>query len=200
VVSREISRNGGRHAYRAYEAQDRADLLTARPKPRKLEANTRLHDEVAKGLAADWSPRQISARLAEEHPHEAEMRVSHETIYETLYLQARGELRTQLKLALREGRTVRVPAGSTRPKQALRSAPVALLVSSAGDGGLDPFGCGGNMTPIVDLAVGEEEVHGTAMKIAVSHVGKASGTLATIKARLYANVLDALRDADNPLG
>jgi len=53
---------------------------------------------------------------------------------------------------------------------------------------------------IVDLAVGEEEVHGTAMQIAASHVGKAGGTLATIKARLYANVLDALRDADNPLG
>jgi Delta3-Delta2-enoyl-CoA isomerase len=53
---------------------------------------------------------------------------------------------------------------------------------------------------IVDLAVSEEEVHGTAMKIAASHVGKAGGTLATIKARLYANVLDALRDADNPLG
>jgi enoyl-CoA hydratase/carnithine racemase len=53
---------------------------------------------------------------------------------------------------------------------------------------------------IVDLAVGEEEVRGSAMKIAGSHVGKAGGTLATIKARLYANVLEALRDTDNPLG
>jgi len=118
VVSREISRNGGRNAYRAHDAQDRADLLMTRPKPRKLEQYARLHDEVAKGLAADWSPQQISARLVEDHPDDPEMRVSHETIYETLYLQARGELRTQLKLALRKGRTVRVPAGSTRPKQA----------------------------------------------------------------------------------
>src|SRR5256714_4949653 len=53
---------------------------------------------------------------------------------------------------------------------------------------------------IVDLAVGEEEVRGSAVKIAGSHAGKAGGTLATIKARLYANVLDTLRDTDNPLG
>ena len=118
VVSREISRNGGRNVYRAHEAQERAGRLAARPKLRKLEQNARLHDEVAKGLAADWSPQQISARLVEDHPDDPELRVCHETIYETLYLQARGELRTQLKLALRKGRTVRVPAGSTRPRQA----------------------------------------------------------------------------------
>jgi enoyl-CoA hydratase/carnithine racemase len=53
---------------------------------------------------------------------------------------------------------------------------------------------------IVDLAVGAEEVRGSAMQIAGAHAGKAGSTLATIKARLYANVLDALRDADNPLG
>lgn len=60
------------------------------------------------GLAEKWSPKQISERLREEHPGDLEMRVSHETIYECLYLQARGELRTQLKLALRQGRTRRV--------------------------------------------------------------------------------------------
>jgi transposase, IS30 family len=118
VVSREIARNGGRRLYRAHAAQERAQVLLARPKVFKLQANAGLHDVVAAGLAADWSPQQISARLVEDHPDDPELRVSHETIYQTLYLQARGELRTELKLALRKGRTVRVPRGSTRPKQA----------------------------------------------------------------------------------
>jgi IS30 family transposase len=118
VVSREIARNGGRHRYRAYAAQERAQVLVARPKVFKLEANTGLHAVVAAGLAADWSPQQISARLVSDHPDDPELRVSHETIYQALYLQARGELRTELKLALRKGRTVRVSRGSTRPKQA----------------------------------------------------------------------------------
>jgi IS30 family transposase len=118
VVSREIVRNGGRESYRAYAAQERADVLVARPKTFKLEANAVLHDAVAAGLVLDWSPQQISARLVVDHPDDLELRVSHETIYQALYLQARGELRTELKLALRKGRTVRVPRGSTRPKQA----------------------------------------------------------------------------------
>jgi IS30 family transposase len=79
-----------------------------RPKPRLLEANTALHDVVNTGLKQDWSPKQISKRLREDYPDDDTMRVSHETIYESLYLQARGELRTQLKIALRQGRTRRI--------------------------------------------------------------------------------------------
>jgi IS30 family transposase len=108
VVSREVERNGGRSAYRAIPAQQRADEQRARPKPRLLEANTALHDVVNAGLKQDWSPKQISKRLREDYPDDDTMRVSHETIYESLYLQARGELRTQLKIALRQGRTRRV--------------------------------------------------------------------------------------------
>ena len=78
----------------------------------------RLHDAVAGGLGEDFSPEQISGRLIELFPDDPGMRVSHETIYQTLFLQARGELRTQLRVALRTGRTRRVPAGSSRPKQA----------------------------------------------------------------------------------
>ena len=118
VVSREIARNGGRDKYRVHAAQRRADELVARPERHKLEMGRRLHDAVALGLAAGWSPQQIAGRLREDYPDEPGMRVSHETIYETLYLQARGELRTELKLALRQGRTQRRPRGSTRPKQA----------------------------------------------------------------------------------
>ncbi|MDQ1306878.1 MAG: hypothetical protein QG671_2710 [Actinomycetota bacterium] len=82
--------------------------MRARPKERRLEASPRLHDAVNDGLAKKWSPEQIAGRLKEDHPDDEGMRVSHETIYECLYLQARGELRTQLKIALRSGRTRRV--------------------------------------------------------------------------------------------
>jgi IS30 family transposase len=118
VVSREISRNGGRENYRVYAAQERFESLRVRPKSRKLEVDRRLHDEVNAGLAQRWSPRQISARMRRDHPDDEAMRVSHETIYETLYVQARGELRTELKLSLRQGRARRVAHGSTRVKAA----------------------------------------------------------------------------------
>jgi IS30 family transposase len=113
VVSREVERNGGRSAYRVIPAQQRADEQRARPKPRLLEANTVLHDVVNAGLKQDWSPKQISKRLREDYPDDDTMRVSHETIYECLYLQARGELRTRLKIALRQGRTCRVSRSRT---------------------------------------------------------------------------------------
>jgi len=119
TIAREIDRNGGVKEYRAVEAQRRADDNRPRPKERKLEVSPRLHDAVNDGLRENWSPKQISERIREDHPDEPEMRVSHETIYECLYLQARGELRTQLTLALRQGRTRRVDrsrAASTRGK------------------------------------------------------------------------------------
>lgn len=118
MISREIARNGGRENYRVHSSQERFESLKLRPKRRKLESDPRLHDIVAEKLLDDLSPQQISGRLVVEFPDDPGMRVSHETIYQTLFLQARGELRTQLKLALRTGRVQRVPRGSTRPKQA----------------------------------------------------------------------------------
>ena len=108
TISREIGRNGGSDDYRAVDAQARCAAMRARPKPRKLEASRRLHDAVHDGLAQNWSPKQISRRLRVDHLDDEAMRICHETVYECLYLQARGELRTQLKLALRKGRTRRV--------------------------------------------------------------------------------------------
>jgi IS30 family transposase len=108
TIYNEIERNGGESNYRAVEAQRRAELNRARPKDRKIEASPRLHDAINDGLQQKWSPEQISKRLREDHIDDAEMRVSHETIYECLYLQARGELRTELTVALRQGRTRRV--------------------------------------------------------------------------------------------
>ena len=98
VIIRELARNGGREKYRAGQAQECAEALACRPKERKLERDRRLHDAVAAGLANDWSPEQIANRLAAAYPDDEAMRVSHETIYECLYLQARGELRTEVKL------------------------------------------------------------------------------------------------------
>ena len=119
TIAREIERNGGANEYRAVDAQRRAEDNLRRPRERKLESSARLHDAVDNGLREKWSPKQISNRLREDYPDDPEMNVSHETIYECLYLQARGELRTQLKLALRQGRTRRVDrsrATSTRGK------------------------------------------------------------------------------------
>jgi transposase, IS30 family len=126
VISREINRNGGRDAYCPIRAQQRADQLRSRPQQRKLDSNSRLHDAVNEGLAQDWSPQQIARRLKRDYPDDEVMHVSHETIYETLFVQARGECRTQLRLALRSERTQRIPAGSTRPTQA-RIAGMVLI-------------------------------------------------------------------------
>ncbi len=119
TISSEIKRNGGAANYRAIAAQERYEQEKARPKERKLVTSARLHDAVNEGLREKWSPEQISARLDDEYPDDLEMKVSHETIYQTLYLQARGELRTELTLALRQGRAKRVPrsrAALTRGK------------------------------------------------------------------------------------
>ena len=113
TIAREIHRNGGAANYRALAAQERYESFKVRPKEHKLVASSQLHDAVNEGLQQKWSPEQISARLTEEYPDDPEMTVSHETIYHTLYLQAKGELRTELKLALRQGRARRIPRSRT---------------------------------------------------------------------------------------
>jgi IS30 family transposase len=127
AISREVDRNGGRYSYRAVDAQARCEEQRARPKMRKLEASAELHDAVNDGLRQRWSPKQISRRLREDYPDDEGMRVSHETVYECLYLQARGELRTQLKLALRKGRTRRV--NRSRPAVARGTIPDMVNIS-----------------------------------------------------------------------
>ncbi len=109
TISREIGRGGGRCRYRALGAQRRAVAHAARPRAGKLSLLPRLREEVEAGLARRWSPQQISARLRLDHPEDEEMRISHETIYRSLYVQSRGELRRELTRALRSGRTRRRP-------------------------------------------------------------------------------------------
>jgi transposase, IS30 family len=117
TITREIARSralvGGGYKkaypkpYRAVAAQRKAEVRARRPKPSKLATNQRLHDVVAQGLKDLWSPQQISHRLVEDFPDDAEMRVSHEAIYQSLYVQARGGLRRELSACLRTGRAVR---------------------------------------------------------------------------------------------
>jgi transposase, IS30 family len=111
TVGREIARCGGRRGYRPLRAERIAGRLARRPKPGKLSSCPRLLAAVQAGLARCWSPQQISARLRVEYPQDAEMRISHETIYRSLYVQSRGELRRQLAANLRTGRHARRSRG-----------------------------------------------------------------------------------------
>ena len=114
TVSRELRRNApGRkvHLYRANVAQSTADRRARRPKPGKLAAHAPLREYVQAKLAGDehWSPEQIACRLPVDFPDDEQMRICHETIYQALYVQGRGELRRELARCLRTGRTLRRP-------------------------------------------------------------------------------------------
>jgi IS30 family transposase len=107
TVSREVARNGGAKRYRATSADRRAWDQGRRPKQGKLAECPRLRREVAEKLSLKWSPEQISRWLAGAHPDDPEMHVSHETIYLSLFVQSRGELRRELHHSLRTGRVIR---------------------------------------------------------------------------------------------
>jgi IS30 family transposase len=112
TVGREIEANGGRRRYRAYWAQDRADTRARRPKPRWTEARPELWAEVQELIRTKkWSPEQIARRLRREHAGESQWCVSHEAIYQAVYVQAKGELRRELAACLRSGRATRRPHG-----------------------------------------------------------------------------------------
>jgi IS30 family transposase len=107
TVSREVARHGGRDRYRAARADDRAWQSALRPKKCLLARSRTLCDIVASRLALEWSPEQISGWLKDEFPHDSSLRVSHETIYRSLFIQARGVLKKDLMQHLRSGRRLR---------------------------------------------------------------------------------------------
>jgi transposase, IS30 family len=109
TVSREVRRNGSRGRYRALAAQSQADARAARPKAAKLAVNGVLRDWVQERLTKNWSPEQVSVMLKAEFPDDQEMRVSPETIYQSIYVQGRGALRRELAASLRTGRALRRP-------------------------------------------------------------------------------------------
>jgi transposase, IS30 family len=109
TVSREVRRNSVRGRYRAHLAQRLAEERSRRPKPAKLAVNDELRRWVQGKLTKNWSPEQVSVMLEAEFPGRAEMRVSHETIYQAIYVQGRGALRRELAVHLRTGRALRKP-------------------------------------------------------------------------------------------
>ena len=107
TVSREVIRHGGRPAYRAHDADRQAWASALRPKRCLLAMNRKLRDIVASKLILDWSPEQISGWLKTRYPDHPSMRVSHETIYRSLFIQARGALKKELMDHLRSKRRMR---------------------------------------------------------------------------------------------
>ena len=116
TVWREIRDNGGRKNYRAFRAQQRADDGARRPKQPWTEQRPAVWEEVQRLLRTKkWSPEQISQRLRRDHPGEPDWCVSHEAIYQAIFVQAKGELRKELAACLRTGRARRRPRGRPAP-------------------------------------------------------------------------------------
>jgi IS30 family transposase len=107
TVSREVARHGGRAQYRANEADQQAWHSALRPKPCRLAQNDQLCELVASKLPWDWSPEQISGWLKSQYPNDASLHVSPETIYRSLFIQARGVLKQELVKHLRSQRRIR---------------------------------------------------------------------------------------------
>ena len=112
TISRELARNGGRAGYRAHRADRTAWQRSRRPQPCKLATNETLRQMVEEKLTVRWSPQQISGWLKHTYPDIEAMHVSHETIYLTLFIQARGGLKHQLIQHLRTRRANRRPKGA----------------------------------------------------------------------------------------
>ena len=117
TISREIVRNGGPDRYRALDAEAGAWQRAKRPKPSRLAINAPLQRLVAAKLRSKWSPEQIAGWLVSTYPEDATMQVSHETIYRSLYVQARGALKRELTAHLRTRRPLRRSKRATKAGQ-----------------------------------------------------------------------------------
>lgn len=138
TISREIRRNGALWrgtdwTYRPYAAQRRADLRRPRPKTGKIGQNPVLRDFIQGHLAKRWSPEQICQALRTAFPDRPEMRVVHETIYQALYVQGRGELRRELTRALRTGRAVRRPHRQSYRRMPRMSSGMVMISERPGE-------------------------------------------------------------------
>ena len=129
AVSREVRRNrdSGTGVYHPYRAHRRAAACRARPKAGKLVSNAELRSFVQGHLEKRWSPEQISMALPKLFPDRPEMRVAHETIYQALYVQGRGELRRELQKALRSGRARRKPHRRVDERMGRYTDPMLMI-------------------------------------------------------------------------
>jgi IS30 family transposase len=128
TVSREVKRHGGRSVYRASQADDLAWDSALRPKLCLLALHLKLREMVASKLILDWSPEQISGWLKTEYPDDESMRVSHETIYRSLFIQARGVLKKELMDHLRTKRRMRRSQHSRIFKDSRGQIPDAISI------------------------------------------------------------------------
>ena len=129
TVSREIRRNAHPRSgdYRPWAAQRRAAGRRGRPKTGKIAGNAKLRDFIGEGLGRRWSPEQISRRLRQDFPDQPELHVTHETIYQALYVQGRGELRRELARCLRTGRAVRKSHRKPDQRRSRFQAPMLMI-------------------------------------------------------------------------
>ena len=129
TISREIHRNGGHTAYRAGVAETTAWQRGLRPKPCKLASRPELVRMIATKLQLEWSPAQIAGWLKRRHPGNERYHVSHETIYKSLFIQARGALKKELLACLRTQRTTRRPRQATLKGKGLGKIADAVSIS-----------------------------------------------------------------------
>ena len=129
TISREVHRNGGRQAYRAARSDQRAWDCATRPKSCKLSFNDPLCQLIGRKLRRKWSPQQIAGWLKRKHPDEEQQRVSHETIYRSLYVQTRGVLKKELQECLRSPRAIRRSRHATQKGLKLRKIKNAIPIS-----------------------------------------------------------------------
>ena len=160
TVSREIRRNGGAPRYRAAAADKRAWKQALRPKACKLAVHARLRQAVAAQLEKDWSPEQIAGWLKRKYPETEARRVSHETIYRSLYVQARGVLKIELMAHLRSTRPIRRSRHATQKTdqrgQIVNAVPISQRPASVEDRAVPGHWegdllCGPNNSNIVTL-------------------------------------------------
>jgi IS30 family transposase len=128
TISREIQRNGGYDSYRAMQADQSAWDRSCRPKLCKLACNRQLSRTVATKLQLNWSPEQIAGWLKIEYPEDESHHVSHETIYRSLFVQARGVLKKELQQYLRSQRVIRRSKHSSLKKNGLGQIKNAVSI------------------------------------------------------------------------
>ncbi|GAA1683539.1 hypothetical protein GCM10009733_095060 [Nonomuraea maheshkhaliensis] len=132
TISREIRRNrthvrGSQWVYRPYAAQARAEARRPRPKSRKVAQNAELRDFIQQHLDRRWSPEQICQALRKDFPERPELHVVHETVYQALYVQGRGELRRKVARALRSGRIRRQPHRQAARRRSRFTHPMVMI-------------------------------------------------------------------------
>ena len=128
TISRELTRNGGYDSYRASAADQATWDRAHRPKRCKLAQHRSLAKVVAAKLKQQWSPQQIAGWLKRTYPHSDQARVSHETIYRSLYIQARGVLKKELQACLRTTRAIRRSKHASLKQQGLGKITHAVSI------------------------------------------------------------------------